>query len=92
MSSFYGDWKKFFEILPELKFKIEPLAKRSGISTDSALYLVLLADFSDKDLIIPDSLREILISRSLAEYTECGLKLTGKGAILAKSFIQYLEK
>ena len=92
MENIYEIWKGFFNMLPELKAKIEPLAKRSGLNIDTALYLILLFDFSDEGLNIPQNLKEQLINKGLAEYNNERIVLTGKGSILAKSVIMNIGK
>lgn len=92
MENTYGIWKSFFTALPKIKQKLELPAKRSGIDTDAALYLILLLDFSDDALNIPDKLKNEIINKGLAEYNGNSMSLTGKGAILAKSFVISLEK
>ncbi len=92
MKNIYEIWKEFFNLLPMLKEKIEPLAKRSGLDIDTALYLILLFDFSDEGLNIPQNLKEQLINKGLAEYNNERTVLTGKGSILAKSIIMNIGK
>ena len=80
-------WCVFFDSLPKVREKIESAAKRSGISADAAILLTVIYEFPKLKLPVDKAMFDELISKGLisndGEYTA-----TGKGAILAKAFIE----
>lgn len=80
-------WYDFFEFLPKYRQKLAPIADRSGISADSAILLTLIYEFKELSLPIDNELYNELISKGLLIQNN-GYNVTGKGAILAKSFVE----
>ena len=87
MESLYSEFKNFFEILPKIKSIIEPYAKRSSLTSKQALLLMVINDFNEFDLSLYSD--DIKVLANLGLITENNGKniITGKGAILVKSFI-----
>ena len=73
-----------FEFLPQLESYLEPIAKRSGLTSKEAIILMVLSDYKNISDLFNHSIFDSLISKGLV--TE-DLLLTGKGAIIAKSVI-----
>ena len=78
----------FFINLSKLLEIYEPIAKRSGISAESAVLLTALWDYEGMRLPVKNDLFDELIEKKLICFTDNKYKTTGKGAILAKSFIE----
>lgn len=80
-------WCDFFKSLPKVLEKIQSAAKRSGISADAAILLTVIYEFPKLKLPVDKTMLDELILKGLilnnGEYTA-----TGKGAILAKAFIE----
>ena len=81
-------WNSFFNSLPVVREKLEPYAKRSGISVDSAILLTVYADFPDLFLPVKDEFIEELKKVGFIKIEEGNPILTSKGSILSKSFMQ----
>lgn len=92
MENAYSILAECIRVLTSVKTELEPYAKRSSISSDAAVALVLIADFKESENYIPDSVKSELSDSDLCEYNENGISVTGKGAILAKSFANILKK
>ncbi len=88
----YNTISKFNTAVPKIKGILAPLAKRSGISLESALLMIAVSDFNELICFLSNSAKTELIANGLAEYNEERIALTGKGKILAKSFIAVVEK
>lgn len=86
----YDVWKEFFENLPKISATVEPYAKRSGITTRQALILILLNDFNDFDLTLLSDDIDALVELGYIAENNGQISVTGKGAILTKSFINKL--
>ena len=90
MSKPIDTFNDFFKYLPLLKKSIEPQAKRSGISSAAALYLLTLNNssfqYNDEEIL------QELKNKGLIEIEDNIIKITSKGSILAKSFNNTLEK
>lgn len=76
------DYSIFFKFLPVLREGLSDTAKRSGITSDEAIILILHLENLVQYITLSDD--------DLHNLTEKGFllngKLTGKGSILAKSF------
>lgn len=81
-------WKEFFGMLPRLEEALASYAKRSGISTDSAILLTVYSEFPDINIPVRDEFVEELKKKGLINVSDGKTEVTSKGAILAKSFIQ----
>lgn len=92
MENAYNILVKFNKAVPEIKKSLLPLSKRSLISVDAALMLVILCEFPELLLYFEESVKAELICRGFAEYNEDKLTATSKGEILAKSFIAAIKK
>lgn len=92
MENAYKIIEEFNKIIPEIKYCLLPLAKRSLISADAALMLVALCDFPELILYFEESVKLQLIDRGFAEYNGNRLVATSKGEILAKSFVNAIKK
>ena len=86
----YDVWKEFFENLPKISAAVEPYAKRSGITTRQALILILLNYFNDFDLTLVSGHIDALVKLGYIAKNNGQISVTGKGAILTKSFINKL--
>lgn len=80
----------FFEQLEISREKIKTTAKRSGISEDTAILLAIIYQFPKIDLPVNDEMFEQLKSKGLIT-PSVPYCVTGKGAILAKSFCEVLK-
>ncbi len=78
-------WKYFWESIPKLLEKTEPIAKRSGLTADGAILLTVINDYPRINLPIEAKFFDELISKGLIT-DKNGYEVTGKGAILAKAF------
>lgn len=92
MAELYNIWNSFFNSVADIKNGIEPTAKRSGLTADTALLLIIINDYPEINIPISENLIKTLCDKGLTEYTEKGFKVTSKGAILAKSFELTLKK
>ena len=92
MENAYSILAECIRIMPSVKTALEPFAKRSSISVDAAVALVLISDFKGSEDYISDSVKSELSDSGLCEYNENGISVTGKGAILAKSFAYIIKK
>ncbi len=92
MAELYNVWNNFFNSLTELKGQIEPIAKRSGLTTDSALLLIIINDYSVITPCADEKIFKMLCDKGLIEYNESKPLVTSKGAILAKSLSMALKK
>ena len=81
-------WECFFKNLPILSQAILPHAKRSGISTDSAILLTIYSEFPDISIPVREELVEELKCKGLISVGDGRITVTSKGAILAKAFKQ----
>ena len=92
MENIYNIWCSFWKTIPELRQVVSSQAKRSGISSDAALLLTAAYMYPKTDILADEKLKNELLNKSLVEYTDDGLKVNSRGAILAKSFCNALEK
>ncbi len=92
MQKLYDIWKNFFENINEIEKLIEPIVKRSFLSSKSALTLIVINDFPNTEILFNENLIKELCQKGLVEYTEKGIKSTSRGAILAKSLSNTLQK
>jgi len=92
MENAYNILSECLRILPSVKTALEPFAKRSSISADAAIALVIISDFQGFKNYIDPKIKSELSDSGLCEYNENGISVTGKGAILAKSFANVIAK
>ncbi len=92
MENLYNIWNLFWKSYPDIKSSVSPFAKRSGLSEDAALFLMLIYEFGDTDIPIDKSVTDELCEKGLAKIDGGEYTVTGKGAILAKSFCGVLSK
>lgn len=78
-------WTLFWKYLPIIREKMEPVSKRSGISADAAILLTVIYENNNTNLPIEKYLYKELFDKGLISEIDGGA-VTGKGAILAKSF------
>lgn len=74
-----------FKSITELCESFEPVAKRNNISSPAILLLYALNRDSDLSFLAKEEYVNQLINFGFAKKEGAGLKITGKGAILAKS-------
>ena len=82
----------FFDVLPQIENILEQNAKRIGVTPRQAVLLLIINESKDVDLS--------LYSEDIAHLSKLGLitenngnnTVTGKGAILAKSYIDKINK
>ena len=92
VTELYNIWNDFFKALPEIKSKIELSAKKNGLETESALLLITAYGYPENNVLTNEKFVKQLCEKGLAEYTEKGLTVTSRGAILAKSLESSLKK
>lgn len=92
MAELYNIWNNYFNSLTDIKKGIEPIAKRSGLTADSALFLIIINDYSSITPCGDENLIKPLCDKGLIEYNESMPLVTSKGAILAKSLSMALKK
>lgn len=92
MSNLYDIWNSFFKNINEIEKIIEPVAKRSFLTSKEALILIIIADYQCTTLSLEENSIKVLCQKGLVEYTEKGIKATSKGSILAKSLSNALKK
>lgn len=80
----------FFEKIDICREKISSCAKRSGISEDAAILLAVIYQFPKIYLPLKEELFEQLKTKGLIT-TDGPYYVSGKGAILAKSFCEVLK-
>lgn len=78
-----------FEFLPQLETYLEPIAKRSGLTSKEAIVLMVLSDYKNISDLFNQSIFNCLKAKGLITDD---LSLTGKGAIIAKSVITAKNK
>lgn len=77
----------FFLNLPKLIELITPYAKRSLITAEGAILLMIYSEFPNLKLPVKAEIELELISKGLVKIEQDKPVVTSKGAILAKSFI-----
>lgn len=92
MTELFNIWDNFFKSIDKIKTGIEPLVKRSGLSVENALILIIINDYPNLTQTVNNFLDNQLFDKGLIEYTDDGLCVTGKGAILAKSLSIVIKK
>lgn len=92
MNGLYDIFNSFFNSLAEIKKGLEPIANRSGLTSDEALLLIIINVYSEIDIKTNGNLINQLCERGLTEYTEKRISVTSRGAILAKSLELALKK
>ncbi len=92
MNGLYDIFNSFFNSLAEIKNGLEPIANRSGLTSDEALLLIIINVYSEIDIKTNGNLINQLCERGLTEYTEKRISVTSRGAILAKSLELALKK
>lgn len=88
----FSVWRTFFEKYDDIASAVSAAAKRSGLTADEALSLILLNEFPEKADLLDTPVAEKLFLSGLAQMRENAITVTGKGAILAKSFVTSLSK
>ena len=78
-----------FEFLPQLESFLEPIAKRSGLTSKEAIVLMVLSDYKDISDLFNKSIYDSLKTKGIIAED---LTLTGKGSIIAKSVITAKNK
>lgn len=78
-----------FEFLPQLESYLEPIAKRSGLTSKEAIVLMVLSDYKDISDLFNKSIFDSLKAKGIIAED---LTLTGKGSIIAKSVITAKNK
>ncbi len=91
MENLVNTFESFFEKIPEFENAVSAVAKRSGLSASAALCLMAIYKFPNTKLFC-DSILNELCQKGLAESLNDSFKITGKGAILAKSFYINFER
>ena len=91
MENLYLEFNNFIKILPQIKSKVEPYAIRSGLTSKQALLLMVINDFSKLDLSLYSDDITVLLKLGLISENNGNNTITGKGAILVKSFISKIN-
>ena len=92
MGEFYNLWDNFFKVLPDIKKEMIAVANKNGLDIDAALLLIILNNYPEVKISAEENLINMLCNKGLCEYTEKGLAVTSRGAILAKSLSMALKK
>ena len=92
MPKLYEIWNSFFENINEIEKLIEPVAKRSFLTSKSALILIIIVDYQNTTISLDENSIKELCQKGLVEYNEKGIKPTSKGSILSKSLSSALKK
>lgn len=71
---------------------LEPYAKKNRISTGAVIFLLAINEEVDLSAVFKAEFKDELIGCGLIEATENSVKITGKGAILAKSLKVAVQK
>ena len=82
------DFGKIITLLEQLK----PYAKKYNLDENSLCLLLALNENVDISNVLKNEFSEKLIRLQFAENVEKGLKITGKGSIVAKSIAIGIEK
>lgn len=85
MAELYNIFDAFFKALPEIKNKMDAVAKKNGLDSSSALLLFSVYSYPENKISSSEISIKKLCDKGLVEYTEKGLSVTSRGAILAKS-------
>ena len=91
MDALINIFDTFFEKLPEFENAISATAKRSGLTASAALCLMAIYKFP-KCKHLCDGILDELFQKGLIEKLNDCFAVTSKGAILAKSFYNVLER
>lgn len=91
MAELYNVWNSFWNKMEEIEKIIEPFAKRSMLTSQEALTLIVIGNYGKLNFIDKNTIDE-LCKKGLTEYTENGVIATSKGAIIAKSLTGALNK
>lgn len=92
MAELFNIWNNFWSNIQEIEKVIEPFAKRCMLTSHEALTLMIVSNYGVSELFNDKDLIGQLCKKGLIEYTENEIKVTSKGAIIAKSLIGALEK
>ena len=71
---------------------MESTALKNNLDIDSALYLIVLYFYPLTEIATDQNIISGLCNKGLCEYNEKEIKVTSKGAILAKSLYMTLKK
>ncbi len=82
-------FKLSFEFLPQLKNHLEPIAKRSGLTADEAIVLMVFAENKECTNLFNLQIAESLIAKGILN---SDFSLSSKGSIVSKSVITAKEK
>jgi hypothetical protein len=92
VTELYNIFDAFFNALPEIENKMDAVAKKNGLDSSSALLLISIYGYPENKISANENSVKQLCDKGLAEYTEKGLIVTSRGAILAKSLELALKK
>ncbi len=92
MGELFNIWNSFFDKINDISNAIEPFAKRSMLTKEEAIILIIIGNYSLPDYFSNKIIIDKLCQKGLVEYTESELKATSKGAIISKSLITALKK
>ncbi len=82
-------FKLSLEFLPQLKTFLEPIAKRSSLTAEEGIVLVIIVEQKEAAELLNSEIIDSLISKGVLN---SDLSLSSKGSIVAKSVISAKKK